>query len=1051
MQKNMQLTQRRIDLMLGQITECLYKARRPLTIEAHSVGGEPIPAEEALAGSFEPHEIGELWGRFWDTTWFRFSVQIPEGWQGEEVIALVDLGFPPMPGNQPPKEGHTVEGLVWRDGKPIRAINVNRMDIPISKSAVAGEPVQFYVEAASNPNAWEDGEQTLPVTGIYGQPSFRLKCADIACVDRQAFDFYYDALLALDALNAMHANEPRRGQLLFALNSAANIFDKNNRATIAPAREALREVLASPNGGSAHTISAIGHAHIDTAWFWPMRETIRKCARNFSTMLAYIDEHPGFIFSCSQPVQYAWMKQYYPSIYDGIKRAVKNGSWEPIGSAWVEPDTNIPSGEAFIRQIVHGKRFFQDEFGVDTVDLWLPDIFGDSANLPQILLKSGIKYYMTQKLATNQYNKFPHHTFLWEGIDGSRIFTHFSHCDCRFTPSILINVLRDYTDHDRTTCSLYTYGYGDGGGGPTKEMIEMADRLVDFEGAPKVVKEKVVDYFEKAVEDAKDLPVWVGELYYECHRGTYTSQANCKKNNRKSEILMHDAEFLDSVVRSLLPSGAAENPDATVPAYAVYDVFGRDVTRPRRADDLDRAWKLLLLNQFHDIIPGSSIHWVSEDADRDYETIGVLGNRVLSQCLDALTERIDTSGAEEPVVVFNTLSQERSEVVTLPGGRIARVQAPSMGYATIDAATAQGEVAAPVTVGVVGENLTIDNGIVRVAIDPNGLIESVFDYRANRQSLQRGVPGNLLKLYQDLPLNNDAWDIDLHYREVCEDLVNAERVEIVEQHPLRASVQVTRKFGNSSLVQRIVVRSGSARIDFETDVDWHEDHKLLKAAFPINVLTHTAAYDIQFGHLERPTHMNTSWDVARFEVCGQKWADLSESGYGVALLNDCKYGYDVVDQTIRLSLLRSPTWPDRLLDRGRHTFTYSLLPHRGTLGEGRVNEEAYALNVPLLMATVRPHGGELPASCSFFSVDRQGVEIETVKAADDGRGLILRLYEAHGGRGSVSVSTALPVKSVMRTDLLENDLESVDVSNGTIKLDVTPFEIVTLRLEKDRK
>jgi len=1038
MYKHPRLTEARISNTLTSIQSTIYGSSVPLRIEAHHVGGEPIGPKEAVLRDYTPFLVGDRWGAMWDTTWFRFSGAIPHDWKGREVVALIRLGGS---GN----EGFTTEGLVWQNFKPVRAINVHRADVPLAAKANGGEHVLFHVEAAANPNAQEYNYNMLKVEAA--ALSFTLRQADIACFNREAFDLFNDFRVVTEAMLALPEDSAGRGQLLYALNNAVNIFDAKDSSTIQRTRKELEQVLARHNGDSAHRISAIGHAHIDTAWLWPLRETIRKCARTFSTALAYMEEYPDYVFACSQPQQYAWMKAFYPSIFEGIKKAIKRGQWEAIGSMWIEADCNLAGGESLIRQILHGKNFFLDEFGIETCDVWLPDVFGYSASMPQIMQKSGITSFLTQKISWNKFNKFPHHTFLWEGIDGTRIFTHFPPADdynANFTPAQLVFNSKNFREHDRASRSLYIYGYGDGGGGPTKEMLETAKRVKDFEGLPRIELEKVSGFFAKAKEDAKDLPVWVGELYLELHRGTYTTQARNKRGNRKSEFLLREAEFFDTLAGAF----GADTQVAfmmDLPERAVYDVIGTD-NDDTAAALLNRAWKLLLLNQFHDIIPGSSINWVYRDSDRDYATIRSLGGAVLDAGQHALTEQINTSGYAQPVAVFNSCSHSRSEVITLPNGEAAWVTVPGCGYSVIDSSRELPPFSgAEVTVAIEDEEIILANGLIRLAIDKDGFLSTVFDLRANRHVLEPGKRGNVLELHKDHPVFWDAWDVDIFYKETREELAAVESIEIIECTSLRATVKVRRKVGNSSFTQRIILRAGSARIDFATEVDWQEEHRFLRVAFPANVRSSRATFEIQYGHTERPTHYNTSWDLARFEVCAQKWIDLSESDYGVALLNDCKYGHDVFGNVMHISLLRAPTAPDPTADLGQHEFVYSLLPHPGNLQSCRVIEEAYDLNIPLSLIPLKARPGTLPPTQSFFEFDRPGVMIEAIKKAEKEDAIIVRMYEAYGSRGSFTLRTSLPVKMAFTADLLERTIAPIVMDGGEVKMNVTPFEIITLK------
>jgi alpha-mannosidase len=1037
MLKHPQVTEERIARTIDRIGEILYRKTAPLKVEAHHIGGEPISAKQAAKQSFQPFQIGDAWGPPWDTTWFRFSGVIPAEWVGEEIVALIRLGARAG-------EGFTSEGLVWQNGKPMRAINVNRAEVPLAKSAKGGEAVEFYVEAAANPTeAQHRKEQHDPAWKT--KPLFRLEQADIACFNRAAWDLFNDFSVAFAAMQALPEGS-RRGQLLYALNVAANVFDEIDPASFAQTRAILNGVLNKRNGDSTHTVSAIGHAHIDTAWLWPLRETIRKCARTFATQLAYMEEFPEYVFTCSQPQQYAWMKVCYPEIYEGIKDAVRRGQWEPIGSMWVEADCNISSGESLVRQLLHGRNFFLEEFGCEPLDVWLPDTFGYNAALPQITRKAGANYFLGQKLSWNQFNAFPHHTFLWEGIDGSRIFTHFPPADtynATMDPRQLAQSVRNFREHDRAARSLYIFGFGDGGGGPTKGMLETARRVENLEGLPRVELEKVASFFSKAEADAHDLPVWVGELYLETHRGTYTTQARNKKGNRKSELLLRDAEFFD--VASL--GDFKVEPNVGKQNRAVYDVIGKNLSTS--AAYRDRAWKLLLLNQFHDILPGSSIHRVYEESMGDYAKIAMLARAVLEPARESVAARINTSAAQQPLIIFNTSSFARSEIVSLPGGGApVRVEVPPCGYAVVDAGDQRpvASFAMPVEIFERKKLVALDNGMLRIIFDRDGLIRSIKDHRVRREVLAPGQRGNIFQLHRDLPNKFDAWDVDIFHLETREDIHGVESIEVVENTPLRGTVRIARKFGNgSTITQRISLCAGSPRIDFETEVDWREEHKFLKVAFPVNVRSPRATYEIQFGNVERPTHFNTSWDLARFEVPAQKWADLSEGDYGVALLNDCKYGYNIFGNVLRLSLLRAPTAPDPEADRGHHQFTYSLLPHVGDFRQGRVIEHAYALNIPLQVIAAEPHAGELPKSKSFFQVDRPGVIIEAIKRAEKENAIIVRLYEAYGTRGNVTLSTTLPVKQAFTADLMERTSQPLEFDDGSVIFPIAPFEIVTLK------
>ena len=789
-------------------------------------------------------------------------------------------------------------------------------------------------------------------------------------------------------------------------------------------------------------MSIVGHAHLDTAWLWPLRETIRKCARTFSTVLELMDRYPEYRFVVSQAQHLAWMRDHYPELWARMKVRIAEGRLEPTGSMWVESDCNIPSGESLVRQIVHGKRFYLQELGIETNDVWLPDVFGYSAALPQIMRRSGIQFFLTQKLSWNQYNTLPHHSFLWEGIDGSRVFTHFPPADT-YSGRVGVRELRfgveNFKDHDRATRSLYLFGYGDGGGGPTAEMLESARRLADLDGVPRLTMEGPRQFFTAAEAEIRDPAVWVGELYLESHRGTYTSQAATKRANRRAEFALRDAELWTALA-----------PGAPYPGA--------------RFDDL---WKLLLLHQFHDIIPGSGIHWVYEDTARDHARILSEAETHIASAIALHVDALDTTGKAFPVVVFNSLSHPRRELVSCPvssavsaaidesggagpvqydaeGLAVFEATVPACGYRVYDLVVA--EHVAPA--GVEADSRSLENVHLRVELDDQGLLSSVFDKSARRQVLAPGTLGNRFQLHPDYPNFFDAWDIDRFAFDQVVDLDDVESVDLVERGPLRAAIRVVRLFGDSRVTQVISLGAGSRFVDFDTEVEWHETNRLLKVAFPVDVRSLRATYEIQYGHVERPTHANTSWDVARFEVCAQKWADLSEPGYGVSLLNDCKYGYDISGNVIRLSLLRAPTWPDPVADRGHHRFRYRLLPHAGDFRQAGTVDAGYDLNVPLRVVATSSHEGVPGAGGSLLTVDEPHVVVEVVKRSDDDAdALVVRLYEAWGQRGQVTLRAPWDIRRATLTDLLERDLAETPAQGRSVTLPVAPFQITTIKLE----
>jgi alpha-mannosidase len=858
---------------------------------------------------------------------------VPEAWDGRKVVALFDLGFLAP-------TGFTCEALAWREGKPWRGVDPNHRWLPVE-----GREVDFYLEAAANPRAAESGPEPAPsmiALRESPEPSFTLRQADLA------------------------------------------VFEPH------PPPEYMR---IDPS----HTITAVGHAHIDTAWEWPLREGKRKVARSWSTQLTLMDAYPDYVFAASQPAQYQWMKESYPDIYNRVKEKVAAGQWEPVGAMWVEPDCNLPSGESLVRQLVHGKRFFMREFGYETKILWLPDVFGYPGNLPQLMAEAGCDYFLTQKLSWNDTNKPEHHTFIWEGIDGTGIFTHFPPADTyngNFSAEEVTQSVRNFKDAERSNRSLYLFGWGDGGGGPEMRMIESAHRFGVQLG-------RASEFFERASGDARNLTTWAGELYFELHRGTYTSQARTKLLNRRAEQALREAEMWSV-------GAAGDYPSA----------------------ELELAWQKLLLNQFHDILPGSSIDWVYEDANRDLAQVANTARDITTQAV----ARIAGEGAQ--IAVFNVNSHRRREVVDL-GDRLRVVEAPPCGWAI----QSDSHMTSDQLVKISGR--VMENNLLRVEWDERGLLTSIWDKEAQREVLS--ATGNLLQLHDDNPAKWDAWDIDLDYLKSRTDITELASQQIEQPGGLRGAVRLTREFGASRFNQRMVLDADSRVLRFDCDVDWQEQHKLLKVAFPVTVSSEEATYETQFGHLRRPTHTRTSRAKAMFEVCAQRWADLSDEHYGVALLNDCKYGYDIHGSVMRLSLLRSPTHPDPTADRGWHQFTYALMPHFGDFRSAGVIEAAEDLNAPV---RVMPSGLPSGVSRSVMQASTLQVKVEAIKRAEDSDAVIVRLYEAWGGSCHATIKTTLPAGRATLCDLLERERSELAIRDGEVEIDFSAFKVVTLKLER---
>ncbi|KUJ69045.1 alpha-mannosidase [Streptomyces albus subsp. albus] len=981
-----------------RIRPAVYPESVPLTVGVWEAPGEPVPVAEGLAAPRRPIAAGTSWGPPWGTSWFTVTGTVPGRWAGRTVEALLDLGFDEnMPGFQ-------CEGLVYRpDGSPVKGLNPRNQWVRIGAPVAGGEVVELHIEAASNPvlldyhpfRPTELGDRET----AGGEPQYRLARMDLAVFDTAVWELVQDLEVLGELMAELPEESPRRWEILRAVERALDAVDLQDvGGTAEPARELLAGVLASPAHASAHRISAVGHAHIDSAWLWPLRETVRKVARTTANMTALLADEPEFVYAMSQAQQFAWLKEHRPEVYARVKKAVADGRFVPVGGMWVESDTNMPGSEALARQFVHGKRFFLEEFGIETEEVWLPDTFGYSAALPQLVRQAGAKWFLTQKISWSQTNPFPHHTFWWEGLDGSRVFTHFPPIDtynAQLSGKEVAHAVRNFREKGSAGRSLAPTGWGDGGGGTTREMLARAKRLADLEGSAKVVFERPAEFFAKAEAEYPNAPVWVGELYLELHRATLTSQAKTKQGNRRSEHLLREAEL-----------------------WAATAAVRHGAEYPYR--ELDRLWKTVLLLQFHDILPGSSIAWVHREAEQRYAEVAAELERIIGAAQRALAG----DGAAGGTVVFNAAPHERGGV---PGGGAG----PAAPRGTAAAVPRD------------GGGFVLDNGLLRVAVDARGLLVSVYDLAADREAIAPGKAANLLQLHPDFPNMWDAWDVDHFYRNTVTDLTEAERVEPTAD----GSVRVVRAFGSSRVEQRIALPAGERRVEIDTAVDWHETEKFLKAAFPLDVHADRVAAETQFGHLYRPTHTNTSWDAAKFEACAHRFVRVAEPGWGVALVNDSTYGYDVTravrasdigtTTTVRLSLLRAPRFPDPRTDQGVHRFRYALVPGAGI---GDAVREGYRVNLPERRV---PGDAAVPP---LVSVEDEAVVLSAVKLADDGSGdVVVRLYEARGGRARTRLAAGFAFGSVAECDLLERATGTVRCEGPLVPLELRPHEIRTLR------
>jgi alpha-mannosidase len=1031
MLKHRELSEERIRLASRRIYQCIYTQNTPLKA-SYLPSKEPLPWKSAVNKRFKAINPGDVWGDNFSCAWFRLNGKVTREMSDRQVVALVDLGGEACLYD---KKGTPIMGLTPKFDDHLGGLIGPKKEIKLLTSSRGVEDIELLLDAGAN--------QLLR-----SREPARIKQIDLAAFNPLAWKLYHEYRF-LEQLMLELPQDRHRQLLMRALNDACNLLDACSDKDLATARAILKPELQRPAKHSALNVSAIGHAHLDVAWLWPLRETVRKTARTFSTALALMAEYPAYKFGASQPHLYQMVKDNYPGLYRKIIRAVKDGRWEVQGGMWVESDTNIPSGESLIRQLLHGKRFFQDEFGIEVKNLWLPDVFGYSAALPQILRKSGIDYFTTHKLNWNQFNKFPHHTMNWKGMDGTDIFAHFmagNDYNAPCTPRAFMNYERENKDNDRSDHVLSMFGIGDGGGGPGRTHLEWLGLANDLEDLPKVTPEFASDFFPKAQENARDLLTWEGELYFEYHRGTYTTQALVKKQNRRMEQLLREVEM----AWAMLP-----------------------LTRyPTKT--LEQAWKVVLLNQFHDIIPGSSINRVYREAHEQYNQVEQTLKVLLTTADDEWQCKLNTNDLFKPYLLRNSLSWDRDELVLIPeksrsttnkgswitpagdaalsqpvqSGTLVQIKAPALGHSVISKGKSQEQASTGLRIA----KRILQNKLLKVEFAANGCIKRIFDRTVGREVLLPGAMANQFCLFEDQPLAFHAWDIDAFYMEMAPTHPKLTNTEIIEQGPLRASLRQTWQAQHYDIIQTISLTHDSMLISFDTHVDWRESNHMLRVQFPVDIQAATANYEIQFGHIARPTHMNTSWDMAKFEVVAHKWADISQPNYGVAIINDCKYGHQIQGNTISLNLLRSPKLPDAEADMHTHQFRYALLPHSGDLYHSDVIQKAHEFNTPIRVVKPESTGGRSADSAagSFVTLNRSNVIIDTIKKAEDSRSLILRVYEAFGMDCSCEMQFQNPVKNSLQqiqlVSMMEDQGNDIEIIENRIKLSFKPFEIKTLRI-----
>ncbi|WP_169749066.1 alpha-mannosidase [Martelella endophytica] len=1000
---------------------------------------EAPPSERArmLAGpepDWEAVTPDTVWGEPQSYFWFAGRVRIPEELSGKRLCLGVEAMFGRVMGRSDP------QCLVRINGEIVQGADYNHREILLTKSARGGEVFDIMIEAGTI--------ESRRQLGFAGR---------ILIHDTEAEALYYDLRAPLDVAKHLDIHDHRRDFILKTVYQAINAVDLragNSRRfseSLAAARATAAKIYEAADTEIAPHITVTGHTHIDVAWLWRIRETRQKMARSMATALHLMSEYPEYRFMYNQGLLLDYLEQDYPALFEGIREQQQVGRFEIEGALWLEPDANVTGGESLVRHVLRGVRYHEQTFGVRPRVLWLPDTFGYSAAFPQIMKLAGLSVFVTHKMSWNDTNKMPSETFFWQGIDGTQAPTYFlttqpadaTSINTTYCPDLkashVMGTWRRYAEKQANDELFLVYGFGDGGGGPTREMLEHIRRMErGIPGCPRVSQGFMGPVLDRIVArmhgNPADYPVWVGELYLEFHRGTFTSVAKVKRNNRRAEAMLRELETLASLAWF---SGAADYP----------------------GEELAALWDIALLNQFHDILPGSSIGLVYDDSDEDYATF--FGRaEVLRQSLAgalagegemlAVNPFAQAAGglamlaSDEPVTVAGRASQT---VIAADGARLQAVPVepvPGLAAARLPVVPATAAASGNGSLEVTSERL--ENDRVRAAFDDRGRLVSLIDKVSGRECLKSGEAGNRLQAFRDLPAQYDAWDIDRTFEDQVFEIDNLVSAEVVETGPYRAAIRFEWAYEASRIVQVASLEADGGVLAFDTSIDWHEHNTLVKAAFPLAVRAAESEAEIQFGHVSRPTHANTSWDRARFESPMHRWVSLSEPGFGVAFLNDCKYGYDARGTTLRLTLLRSPTYPWPEADQGEHRFRYGIMPHHGIDGSA-VSMAAEAFNHPLNLIAGKG-AGAAGVIAPPLAVDNPAIAVEAVKRAEDGDGLVVRLWERHGAQQTTAIAFSAEIVDVTEVDLMEEAPVALPLEGGEARLTFAPFEIKTLRLRR---
>lgn len=1053
----MLLMKERAGKLLEALQEAIYKENQNVNVYKMLQSKERFEnVEQVDVSSWDKFDCHEIWGGDHAYFWFYTEIVIPKEYEGACVVYELKTG----------KEGSwdatNPQFLAYINGKIKQGLDVNHRTILLSEQAKEGDVYKLMLLAYT------------------GDHNFNLKMdSQIKIKDMRIEKFYYDIEALYQIVRLLQEDSQEYIKLMKVITKALNLIDLREiysetfyESLLEAQNYITTEVYDTCDESDKPTVYTVGHTHIDVAWMWTLDVTKDKAVRSFSTVLEYMKQYPDYIFMSSQPQLYKYVKELAPEIYEQIKERIAQGRWEAEGAMFVEADCNLSSGESFIRQIYYGKKFFREEFGKESKILWLPDVFGYSAALPQIMQKCGIRYFMTTKISWNEFNKMPYDTFEWEGMDGSKILTHFipsrdfndkgkegsaetehfTTYNGMLNPSQVKGAWQRYSQKELNEEVLMSFGYGDGGGGPTEEMLQMQSRLQkNLPGCPNVKSDTALHFFEKLEESVKDdpyLPKWVGELYLEYHRGTYTSMARNKKYNRRCEFALLNLEFLCALTKHLFA-----------------DTYSQKI--------LDDTWEIVMRNQFHDILPGSSIEEVYVQSKEEYEQVFRNIDILMEEKQNLLSDKI--LAPKGSIIVLNQNAFDTNGFITLDGETVkstnyalvkdkefypmqqlengnylAKVEdIPSKGFRVFELqkksdlteklSNRRQEVTCTVN--------RVETPFLIVRINEEGCITKIYDKKEHRELLPKGCFANELITYEDRPHNFDAWDINHYYTQKSWKVNQVTSMEVCENGPLRYAIKIERTYLESIIVQYLYFYPDRAGFDIRYEIDWKEKQILLRNYFPFDIHAQEATYEIQYGNVKRPTHRNTSWDFAKFEVCAHKWIDLSEDDYGVSVLNDCKYGCDIHDGVIGLTLLKSAIYPNPLADKEKHEFMYSFAFHKGDYKKANTMEAAYLLNNPLIVFSKKNEIGDYASNYSFVQCNSKNVMIEVIKDAYDGDGIILRLYEAFNRRTNVQLTFAEKVEMVSETDMLENEIEILNTDGERhVYFEMKPFEIKTIKV-----